>query len=124
MIGQELICIGCPLGCVLQVEMEKEAVRKVMGHTCKRGEAYARKEMTNPTRIVTSTVRVRNGRLPVVSVKTRQDIPKGKLFDCMEELKEIELLAPVYRGEIIKKNIAGTGIDVIATKEVGCDHDK
>ena len=66
-----LICIGCPLGCPLTVEMEGEAVKSVSGNTCPRGDAYARKEMTNPTRIVTSTVRVAGGRLAMVSAMTR-----------------------------------------------------
>jgi CxxC motif-containing protein len=76
---RELICINCPLGCALTVTLENGEVTRVTGNTCPRGEAYARKECTNPTRIVTTTVRVEGGRLPVVSVKTASDIPKEKL---------------------------------------------
>ena len=78
-----LICIGCPLGCPLEVEMEGKEVVSVSGNTCKNGEKYAKKELTNPTRIVTSTVRVQGGTLGMVSVKTSSDIPKGKIFDCV-----------------------------------------
>ena len=84
---RELICIGCPLGCPVTVTMDKETIT-VTGNTCKRGEDYAKKEVTNPTRIVTSSVRVNGGELAMVSVKTKEDIPKGKIFDCMAEIRE------------------------------------
>ena len=114
-----LICIGCPLGCPLTVEMEGSEVKAVSGNTCPRGDAYARKEMTNPTRIVTSTVRVSGGRLAMVSVKTASDIPKGKIFDCVKALKDVEVKAPVRIGDVIVENVAGTGVNIIATKNVG-----
>lgn len=114
-----LICIGCPLGCPLTVEMEGSEVKAVSGNTCPRGDAYARKELTNPTRIVTSTVRVAGGRLAMVSVKTASDIPKGKIFDCVKALKDVEVKAPVKIGDVIVENVAGTGVNVIATKNVG-----
>ena len=86
-----LICIGCPLGCPLTVEMEGNDVKSVAGNTCPRGDAYAKKELTNPTRIVTSTVRVAGGKLAMVSVKTQSDIPKDKIFDCVKALKDAAL---------------------------------
>ena len=113
-----LICIGCPLGCPLTVEMEGQEILSVSGNTCKNGEKYARKELTNPTRIVTSTVRVAGGKLAMVSVKTESDIPKGKIFDCVKALKEVEVTAPVKIGDVIVENVAGTGVNIIATKNV------
>lgn len=113
-----LICIGCPLGCPLVVEMEGSEIRSVTGNTCKNGDAYARKELTNPTRIITSTVRVTGGTLPVVSVKTASDVPKGKIFDCVRALKDLCLSAPVVTGQVVAADIAGTGADVIATKDI------
>jgi len=113
-----LICIGCPLGCPLTVEMEGNEVKSVAGNTCPRGDAYARKELTNPTRIVTSTVRVAGGRLAMVSVKTESDIPKSKIFDCVKALQDVEVKAPVKIGDVIVENVAGTGVNVIATKNV------
>ena len=65
---KNLTCIGCPLGCQLQVSMENGEVVSVTGNTCKRGDVYARKEVTHPTRIVTSTVKVSDGEIPMVSV--------------------------------------------------------
>ncbi|MBQ7886925.1 MAG: DUF1667 domain-containing protein [Clostridia bacterium] len=113
-----LICIGCPLGCPLTVEMEGNEVKSVSGNTCPRGDAYAKKELTNPTRIVTSTVRVAGGKLAMVSVKTQSDIPKGKIFECVKALKDVEVTAPVKIGDVIVENVAGTGVNVIATKNV------
>ncbi len=113
-----LICIGCPLGCPLEVEMEGAEVVSVSGNTCKNGEKYAKKELTNPTRIVTSTVRVQGGTLAMVSVKTASDIPKGKIFDCVRELQAVDVPAPVAIGDVILPDVAGTGVAIVATKNV------
>ncbi len=118
---RNLICIGCPLGCPLQITIDETgAVSRVEGNTCPRGDAYARKEATNPTRIVTSTVRVTGSKsyTATVSVKTASDIPKSKIFDCIKEIKDVNVSAPVRIGDIVKSNVAGTGIDMIATKNV------
>ena len=119
---KNLTCINCPMGCALTVEMEGDEVVSVSGNTCKRGDTYARKEMTNPTRIVTSTVKVVGGKSDTVSVKTKEDIPKGKIFDCVRELKDIQIHAPVHIGDVIFANVANTGIDVVATRNVAKDN--
>lgn len=113
---RELTCISCPIGCPLVVELEGTQVISVTGNTCKRGEVYANKEVTNPTRIVTSTVPVTGGMVDMISVKTREDIPKDKIFDCVKALKGVVVQAPVHIGDVIVKNAAGTGVDIIATK--------
>ena len=113
-----LICIGCPMGCPLTVEREGDAVVRVTGNTCPRGDAYGRKEVTNPTRIVTTTVRVEGGVLPVVSCKTASDIPKGKIFDVTRALKAVTVRAPVSIGQVLAENVAGTGVSVVATKNI------
>lgn len=113
---RNLICINCPMGCPLTVEMKEGQVVSVSGNTCKRGEIYARKEVTNPTRIVTTTVKVKGGETDRVSVKTKEDIPKEKIFDCIRALKGIEVTAPVHIGDVILKNAADTGVDIVATK--------
>ena len=115
-----LICIGCPLGCPLTVEMDGKDILSVSSNTCKNGEKYARKELTDPTRIVTSTVRVTGGTLGMVSVKTSTDIPKGKIFDCIRELQAVDVAAPVTIGQIIIQDVAGTGVSIVATKNVPC----
>jgi CxxC motif-containing protein len=100
--------------------MEGKEVVSVSGNTCKNGEKYAKKELTNPTRIVTSTVRVAGGTLGMVSVKTSSDIPKGKIFECVKELQAIDVSAPVTIGQVIIEDVAGTGVSVVATKNVPC----
>lgn len=115
---RNLTCISCPMGCPITVEMEGEEIISVTGNTCKRGEVYARKEVTNPTRIVTSTVKVRGGAADMVSVKTKEDIPKGKIFECARALKGVEIEAPVHIGDVVVQNAAGTGVDIVATKNV------
>lgn len=100
------------------VELESGQVVRVSGNTCKRGEVYAQKEVTNPTRIVTSTVRVKNGQADMVSVKTSKDVPKGMVFACVEALKGVQVEAPVCIGDVIVANVAGTGVDMVATKDV------
>lgn len=114
----QLTCIGCPLGCEMTVTREGSEIQAVTGNTCPNGEKYARKELTNPTRIVTSTVRVSGGQLPVVSVKTASDIPKGEVFACIRALGDVDVPAPVVMGQVILSNVAGTGVDVVATKNV------
>lgn len=114
---RELTCIGCPLGCQLTVTMGENEI-KVEGNTCPRGEAYAKKEVTNPTRIVTSTVKVEGGTIERVSVKTVSDIPKGSIFECMKEIHAAKVKAPVHIGDVILADCAGTGVAVVASKNV------
>lgn len=115
---RDLTCIGCPLGCSIKVTMDHGEVTDVTGNTCPRGDAYARKEVTNPTRIVTSTVRVKGGKSIMVSCKTKEDIPKGKIFDVTRALADVEIEAPVHIGDILVSDVAGTGVDIVATKNV------
>ena len=114
---RNLICIGCPLGCPVTVTMEGEEIN-VTGNTCPRGADYAKKEVLSPTRIVTSSIRVNHGVIARVSVKTKSDIPKSKIFDVMEEIRSIRVEAPVAMGQVLIENCAGTGVDIIATKDV------
>lgn len=115
---KNLTCICCPLGCQMTIELENGEVVSITGNTCKRGDDYARKEVISPTRIVTSTVKVSGGNAPTVSVKTKSDIPKDKMFDCIKALKEVTVQAPIEIGDIILSNVAETGVDIVATKDV------
>ena len=115
---RELTCIGCPLGCSITVTLENNEVVSVEGNTCKRGDIYARKEVTNPTRIVTSSVKVVGGKIAMVSCKTKEDIPKSMIFEVANALTDITVKAPVKIGDVLVKNVANTGVDIIATKNV------
>ncbi len=115
---KHLTCICCPMGCQISVDMEDGKVLKITGNTCKRGEIYAAKEVVSPTRVVTTTVKVDGGDLPVVSVKTEKDIPKGKIFDVMAAVEEVHVKAPVAIGDVILPDVAGTGVNIVATKNI------
>ncbi len=114
---RELICIRCPLGCPLTVTIEGDQV-EVTGNSCSRGEEYGRKEILSPTRVVTSSVPVLGGNLEMVPVKTKQDIPKDKIFDCMKEITKAVVSAPVSIGDVIIPDCAGTGVSIVATRNV------
>ena len=111
----ELICIVCPRGCHLRVDENDNY--KVSGNSCEKGAEYGRKELTNPTRVVTSTVKVcgAHRRLPV---KTDTSIPKPMIFDAMRLLDGIEVKTPVWIGDVIVKNILGTEANFVATKNM------
>ncbi len=116
---RELTCISCPLGCALRVEVnEKGEVLSVSGNTCKRGEEYGAREVSSPMRTVTSTVRVTGGASPLVPVRTKTDIPKEKIFECMAAIRSASIAAPVKIGDVVIPSVAGTDVDVVATKEV------
>lgn len=116
---RELTCIGCPLGCQITVEMEDGIIKNISGYTCKRGKIYGEKEVTHPTRIVTSSVFVEGSTAAsMVSVKTASDIPKDKISECVSALKDIVVKAPVRIGDVILENVAGTGVSIVATKNI------
>ena len=117
---REVICIVCPVGCRIQIarcEDEKSGYR-ITGHTCKKGTDYAIKEVTNPTRILTSTVKVEGGNISRLPVRTSGEIPKAKIFSCMEIINRTEVTAPVRVGEVLVKDIFGTGVDIIASRSI------
>lgn len=113
--GSQLICIGCPVGCLITATRNEDGSLVITGNTCKKGEAYARNELTAPVRTVTSMIRVRGGCGFVVPVKTAAEIPKEKIDACMEEIKAAVADAPVKVGDILIENVAGTSVPVIAT---------
>lgn len=120
MQSRELTCIGCPMGCQITVEYdkEKEEVYSVAGNSCMIGDKYARNEVLHPERTVTSTVVVDGGDKPRLSVKTSGNIPKDKIFECMKAIDAVRVKAPVHIGDIVIENVVGTGINVVATKNV------
>jgi CxxC motif-containing protein len=112
--ARAITCIGCPLGCRLNASVEDGAVRSVDGAGCGRGAAYARQECVCPTRVVTSLVRVSGRRAPL-SVKTARPVPKELIFRCLERIHATAAAPPVRIGDVIVKNVCGTGVDVVAT---------
>lgn len=115
---RKLICIGCPKGCHLDVEMNGENVVSVKGNTCPIGKTYGEKECTNPTRMITSTLKLKDGTIDMVPVKTSSDVPKGKIFDIVKSLKGCIVEAPVKVGQVLAENVGGTGVDIVATRTI------
>lgn len=114
---REMICICCPMGCRLTVEKTADGY-SVTGNNCPRGKAYAIDEMTAPKRMVTSSVPVDNGNYKTVSVKTSVSVPKELIFEALKTLGGVRLDAPVKIGDVVVKNVLGTGADFVATRNV------
>ena len=111
---KELTCIVCPRGCRLKVDDNME----VTGNACPRGKIYAINELTNPTRTITSSIRATNRPYTLVSVKTSNPIPKGKMFDVMKEIDQLSVEAPTEIGQVVKENILGLDSNIIITKKI------
>lgn len=116
---QNLTCINCPSGCQLTVTLDDDKnIVSIEGNQCKLGETYARAEITNPTRTVTTTVRLLNAAIAQLPVKTSKPIPKDKIMECMRALKPVEISAPVTVGDVIVPHICGTDADIVATRSL------
>ncbi|MBR2293608.1 MAG: DUF1667 domain-containing protein [Clostridia bacterium] len=113
---RELICIVCPKGCSLKVELDGSEIKSVEGFTCPRGKQYAIDECTNPMRTVTSTVRAKCGK--PIPVKTARSIPKTMMFDCMKQINSCVVSLPVHVGDVVIHDLLGTGTDVVVTANV------
>jgi CxxC motif-containing protein len=118
------ICIICPVGCEMETKVliEKNKPLEIKGFRCPKGRNYAEREIVDPRRTLMTIIKVRNGHLPVVSVKTSKPIPKNKLFDAVKAVSKIEVEAPVKIGDIIIDDLLGTGVSVIATNYVKKNH--
>ena len=114
---KEFVCICCPMGCRLSVTLNDSGeVEEVSGNTCIRGKNYAISEVTAPTRMITTTIKTPDG--VCVPVKTKEPIPKGEIFSCMEEIKKQTVELPVHVGDIVLRDVAGTGVDIVATRSL------
>ncbi len=115
---KNLICIECPKGCELSVNIENFRVVEVTEHTCPKGKEYAISEIENPSRILTSTVLAEGLALKMIPVKTDSLIPKARILEAMEEIKKIKINKPVSVGEILVKNFLGLGVNLISTRQI------
>ncbi len=113
---KELICIVCPKGCHLQVDETNGF--SVSGNSCPRGAEYGKNEISDPRRTITSTVVIKNAVYRRCPVRTDRAVPKAKMFDVINALRDISLTSPVHRGDIVLSDAAGTGANVIVTKDM------
>ncbi len=115
---KRIICTSCPVGCELTVTFDEENIIEVDGNTCKLGLDYAEQEIFDPRRMVASTVKVKNGYHPLVPVYTEKPVPKPKIFDVLVEIRKVEVEAPVKINDVIIEDVVGTGINVIASRDL------
>lgn len=111
-------CIMCPMGCEMTVTIENGAVTNVTGNTCPRGAKYANDEVTAPKRMLTSTVAVEGGMLPLLPVVSANVLPKERILDCARFLRSVKVTAPIKTGDVVVKDILGLGVDIIASRDM------
>ena len=114
----DIICTGCPKGCRVTVTVEKEEITDIKGFECPTGKEYAINEYKNPTRILPTTIRVKEGEFPLVPVKTAKPIPKSLLLEAMKVIAEKEVIAPIKIGDTIIENILDTSVNIVATRNI------
>ncbi len=114
----EVVCILCPVGCRIIVEIGDGDVVRIDNAGCERGKDYCLQEIRSPVRDFFTTIRVANGRTPLVSVRSTRPIPKSMLMPCAAELARRVIRAPVKLGDIIVENMMNLGVDIVATKDV------
>ena len=115
--SKDIRCIICPTGCLVHVEnVNGELI--IEGHSCKRGEEYAREEFVAPKRILTTTMQVENGFLPLVPVRSEMPLPKDRLEEILQEIGKVKIKAPIKMGDILIKNILGLNINIIASRDL------
>jgi len=115
---KEIICVSCPMGCRITVQAKEGDIISITGNDCPKGIKYAKEEFINPLRILPTTVKVIGGEFPLVSVKTEKAILKRLLLKAMAEIAEIEVEAPVEIGQVIKDDLIGTGVKLVATRNI------
>jgi CxxC motif-containing protein len=113
----EIICVACPKGCRLEARREKGEIL-VTHEGCKRGREYAVSEITDPRRMVATTVRVEKGSHPLVPVYTTSPFPKDRITDLLKTLRQISVQSPVSVNQVILSDALGSGIDVIASRDL------
>lgn len=113
---KELICIACPIGCHLEIYPEDDY--RVEGNQCKRGITYGKKELIDPTRMITSTVVIEGGIYPRIPVITKGEVPKDKIFEVMKEINKVIVKSPIKRGTVVIENVLGTGVDIVTSRSM------
>ena len=115
---KELICIVCPRGCRIKAEVVDGKLLNIDGNGCIRGKTYALNELTNPTRMVTSTVVIESEELKRLPVMTDKPISKDLIFKAIEEINKVVVKAPIKIGDVIIKNILSTDVNIVATRNI------
>lgn len=112
------LCIGCPLGCRLEVDEDHGDIVEVRGFSCRLGKEFAVQEHIDPRRLVTTTVGIDGARWPRLPVKATDQVPKALVRDVCRVLADVRVQAPVQLGDLIARDVLGTGADVVATRDM------
>lgn len=116
-ISEKVICVTCPKGCTLVVTRDGQTVIDVE-NGCKRGYAYAQQELTDPRRMVASSVRLKGGLHPLLPVYTSAPFPKPRIPELLSLLRKVEITTPVSLDQVVLENVFGTGINIHASREM------
>ncbi|MCX7970298.1 MAG: DUF1667 domain-containing protein [Negativicutes bacterium] len=114
----KITCVVCPRSCVGTIAADGDGIKSVSGFLCKRGEEYGRAEVTSPTRMLTTTVRINRAILPLLPVVSSRPLPRDMLLTCARHLAAVRVEAPVREGDVIVKNILGLGVDIVAARDM------
>ena len=117
---RQFICVVCPVGCIIDATVEDGQLLEAHGQACKRGIAYVHEELTCPRRMLTTTVRVIGGSLPLVPVRSSKGLPKKLLLQVATRLREVVLEAPVSEHQMVIEDVFGTGVDIITSRQMPC----
>ncbi len=114
----EIRCIICPTGCIIQVKKDDKGELTYEGYTCKRGLEYAEQEYLAPKRVLTTTIRVENGFLPLIPVRSNVPILKNRLRDVLNDIATTIVNAPIKMGDILIENVVGLDASIIASRDL------
>lgn len=114
---KQLTCIVCPIGCRIIAEI-RDGEYEFSGNRCARGAEFAKTELTAPKRSLTTTVRTTFRNMPVMPVRTNGEIPKEMIPNIMYELGKVLVSERIGIGDIVVKDILGSGCDIIATSDM------
>jgi len=121
---REIICVTCPMGCTLRALVEGGEVSQISGQACKRGVAFAAEEILAPHRMFTTSVTIRNGTLPLLPVRSRSALPKHLLLPAAATLRQVAVDAPISLNDVIYADILGSGVDIVASRDIECAEGK
>ena len=117
--AKEYTCIGCPIGCPLQLVHKGSKITEISGYECDRGAKYAKQEFTDPRRELSTTVEIVRGRLKRLPVKVTEPVEKGRILEAARKIHNFQVKAPVKLGQVLIKDILGQkGIDVVACRSM------
>jgi CxxC motif-containing protein len=116
--GEKIICVGCPMGCLVTLTISNREVMAIDGNKCKQGEKYVLEEYSNPVRILTTTLLTQGSSQPLLPVRTTEPIPKAKMTSAVRALAKVRVKPPIRIGEVVAAKAASIGVDVVATADL------